>query len=42
MEAEHYMDNFGTVRLGSKQVVGDQGDAQSSSFSGEQVLKQRK
>ena len=42
MEAEHYMDNFGTVGLASKQVVGDQGDAQSSAFSGEQVLKQRK
>ena len=42
MEAEHYMDNFGTVGLAPKQVVGDQGDAQSSAFSGEQVLKQGK
>ena len=42
MEAEHYMDNFGTVGLAPKQVVGDQGDAQSSAFSGEQVLNQRK
>ena len=42
MEAEHYMDNFGTVRLAPKQVVGDQDDAQSSAFTGKQVLKQRK
>ena len=42
MEAEHYMDNFGTVELAPKQVVGDQGDAQSSAFSREQVLKQGK
>ena len=42
MEAEHSMDNFRTVGLAPKQVVGDQGDAQSSAFSGEQVLNQRK
>ena len=42
MEAEHYMDNFGMVGLTPKQVVGDQGDAQSSAFSGEQALNQRK
>nr|POE98201.1 uncharacterized protein CFP56_72581 [Quercus suber] len=42
MEAEHYVDNFGTVGVGPKQVVGDQGDAHSSAFTGEQVLEQRK
>nr|POE50599.1 hypothetical protein CFP56_00060 [Quercus suber] len=41
MEAEHYMDNFDTVKHGHKQVVCEQGYELSSAISGEQCLKQK-